>query len=239
MDDIGLPKCESWPLDPSCLPETWPTDPEVVAVLVEKATTIAHAMSARRVGRCRYTVRPCRDETRDPCDGPCGCGPICRVTIGDGDISCVEEVWIDGAKIPRSGWKFYNHRVVMLTGGRCFPGCQRLDLDLTEPGTWGVRYLVGQKPDSLASSAMTAIAVELARECAISCDVPMQNLTSMTVDGATYTFDPGGSGGFYGGLPQVDAWLDVVNPYRRRRRPVVVSPDDDMLWYESGTVHYT
>lgn len=238
MDEHVLAQCEPWPLDPTCLPDDWPEDEEAAEILIRKATLVARAYSAWTVGRCRYTVRPCRPDQTDPCAGPCGCEPVCRVSLGSrGDIECVERITIDGEQIPRSGWRLYNGRVVVLTGGRCFPACQRLDLELDEPGTWAIRYVAGSRPGPLASAAMTAIAVAMAQDCARTCATPLRNLTGLSVDGASYQFD-GSARGSYRGLPEVEAWLDVVNPYRSMRQSAFIVPGERPVYIDNGQADY-
>lgn len=239
MDMNALETCEPWPLDPACLPEDWPTDPAAVDRIVGMATRIARAYSADAVGRCRYTVRPCKPPCDDPCDGPCSCGRVCQIDLGRRDITCVEAIYTDGDRLPATAWRLYNRGIVILTEGRCWPRCQRLDRDLSQPGTWGIRYVVGDAPDDLAVAAMTAIAVEIASWCGRDCGTPRRDLTSLAVDGASYQFDTDAARREFASLPQVAAWMDVVNPYRARRRLLVVDPDDLPVYVETGQVHWT
>lgn len=221
--------CQPWPIDETCLPADWPEDDQVAAHFVQMASEILHALSGRTVGLCRYTVRPCRGEYDDPCEGPCGCAPVCRVTVGDGDVQCVEEVRIDGVVLPRSGWRVYAGGVVVLTQGRCFPQCQELDRGLGEPGTWGITYIAGQPVTPLGSRAVTLLAAELARECAQSCGQQTRNLQSISVEGETRIFDGENR---WGHISAVEDWLDVVNPYRSRRQGRFYTPGQKTHWME-------
>lgn len=223
-------QCEPWPLDESCLPDGWDVDDEVVEHFRLLASEILHGLSGRTVGVCRYAVRPCRSDMGDPCSGPCSCEPFCSVTVGKGQVQCVEAVRINGVYIPRSGWRAYSNGMVVLTDGRCFPACQDLSLAPSMPGTWEITYLEGTPVTPLASRAVTALVQEMVSECAAECGVPRRDLTQTNVEGQTYTFADRKQ--FGASLPAVDDWLDTVNPYRSARQAAFFSPQHQPHWRE-------
>ena len=227
-------QCEPWPIDDTCLPEDWPEDPDTVARLLSIATEMLHAASGRTVGVCRYVVRPCRSDQGDPCQGVCGCAPVCSVRIGHGQVQCVERIRINGHVLPRDAWRLYSDGTVVLTGGRCFPACQDLSRAASEPGTWDITYLEGSPVTALGSRAVTALVAELARECATACGTTSRRLQSSSVEGESRVFDTENGLGAYGGLPAVDDWIQAVNPYRAARQAAVFSPDRSRGWRDIG-----
>lgn len=217
--------CEPWPLDDTCIPGEWPQDPTVVERLRCIASDMLWAASGRTVGVCRYSIRPCDSDEGDLCQGVCGCAPVCSIRIGQGQVTAVERILIDGEAVPEDAWRLYAGGTLVLARGWCFPRCQDLSLPASEPGTWEITYLEGQEPSGLAARAMTAMVAELARECAAGCGVPTRRLASWTVEGASFNTDmEGGDLGEFASIPQVDDWLAVVNPYRARRQAAVFAP---------------
>lgn len=229
-------QCEPWPIDPTCLPDDWPEDQETVDRLLLIASEMLHAASGRTVGVCRYRVRPCRSGDSDLCQGICGCAPVCWVRIGQGQVQCVERIRINGETLPRSAWRLYSDGTVALAHGWCFPPCQDLSLDATEPGTWEITYLEGSPVTPLASRAVTALVAELARECARRCGVPSRRLQSGTVEGESfqYTGPDGQVSAAYLSIPEVDDWLQVVNPFRAERQAAVFVADHRRPYRDIG-----
>lgn len=216
--------CARWPVDETCLPEDWPDDPDVVDRLVDMASQILWAASGRTVGTCRYTVRPCRADRGDLCQGVCGCAPVCSVHIGEGQVTAVEQILLHGEPVPETAWRLYAGGRLVLDHDWCFPACQDLSLPATEPGTWEITYLEGTPPSPLAARAVTALVAELARQCAAGCGTSSRRLTAWQVEGASYSVDPETAavpGGAFAAIPAVDDWLSTVNPYGGRRQAAV------------------
>lgn len=226
--------CEPWPIDETCIPDDWPEDPDTVARLLSIASEILHAASGRTVGVCRYRVRPCKSDQGDLCQGICGCAPVCSVRIGQGQVQCVERIRIHGETLPRDAWRLYSDGTVVLTEGWCFPACQDLSRDASEPGTWDITYLEGAPVTPLGARAVTALVAELARECAAACGTTSRRLQSSNVEGESRVFDTENGLGGYAGIPAVDDWINAVNPHRAARQAAVFSPDRHRPYRDIG-----
>lgn len=227
--------CEPWPLDETCVPDDWPTDPDVIDRFLPMASSMLWAASGRTVGQCRYTVRPCRSDQGDLCQGVCGCSPVCSIRVGNGQVTCVERIRIHGEHVPRQAWRLYSDGTIVLADGWCFPPCQDLSLDATMPGTWDITYLEGSPVTPLASRAVTALVAQLARECARQCGVSSRRLQSATMDGASYQYQPpDATAADYLSIPAVDDWLQTVNPFRAERQAAVFVADHHRPYRDIG-----
>ncbi|MFJ8934028.1 hypothetical protein ACIRLA_46435 [Streptomyces sp. NPDC102364] len=161
--------------------------------------------------------------------GTCGDGCQCGTPLDElelpGPVAKVNTVWIDGAEF--TNWALYNSNLLMRTDGEPWPGCQRLDLDLTEPDTWAVDYVRGVPVPEGGKRAAGILACEFAKACTGDkrCRIPA-NVSQVTRDGVAYTFDPTT---FYDngktGIPEVDLWLSAVNPHHSVRPSGVYTPE--------------
>ena len=231
--------CEPWPVDPDCLPPQWPDDPDDWDESHHDAIRIASEMLRHLTGGvygpCRRVVRPCGPDEGWPCAGPCGCTPLCTVTL-PGYVSSVELVIRDGVEL--CDYRLYDYSLLVMPKGQCFPACQRLDLPLTAPGTWGIVYWEGLpvKGDPAAIRAVTRLAGEIWKDCnGDACALP-ERVTQVTREGVTYsltdTADLSAIGRF--GIAAIDGWLDMVNPGKNRRALQVWSPDMPKRYYPTG-----
>jgi hypothetical protein len=143
-------------------------------------------------------------------------------------------VKIDGAVVDPSGYRLDGKRwLVRLADAdgtiRFWPGCQRLDLDDTEPGTWSVTYVYGAAPPASAVSAAAQLACELWKACPGNtgeCQIPTGTVRltrqGVTVERVTLaTFLSSGQTG----LVLVDAFLAAYGG--GGRRAAFWSPDID------------
>lgn len=230
--------CEPWPVDPTCLPGDWPPDPDDWTpqhhAAVQIASELLRMATAYQYGQCQYTVRTCGPDPAMACDGPCGCAPVCSLAL-EHQAWSVDEIWIDGEPMPAGSWRVYNARMIILDG-RCFPACQRLDLPLTEPGTWGVTYTSGAPIPAAGRRAVAVLAGHVLTECADDlCSTDMTGVTQISMDGLTRQYgDLTNDRGGRFGLGLVDDWLALVNPHRARRPASILSPDDPPYWYYTG-----
>lgn len=109
-----------------------------------------------------------------------------------------------------------------------WPGCQRLDLDDDQPGTWSVSYRYGVAPPPLGISAAKQIACQLmlaesGQNCALPARVTRMVRQGATIDLVTPLADALRAGNT--GLFAVDSFLAAYNPKGLRRRPAVFTPD--------------
>jgi hypothetical protein len=170
------------------------------------------------------------------CNDVCGCGSLSRAWLPGFPVNAIIQVLIDGAVIGPAeyrldNWRFLTRLADPVTQEEQFwPRCQRLDLALTEPGTWGVTYTFGQSPPTLGVMAAAQLACELYKVCAgQQCALPV-GTTRIDRQGITVERPPFlswalQSGRWATGLTLVDAFLSAYNPAAHRRPPSVWSPD--------------
>ncbi|MGW0681816.1 hypothetical protein ACWD2L_00440 [Streptomyces sp. NPDC002754] len=146
------------------------------------------------------------------CGDRCQCGTGLDVLALPGPVAKVNAVYVDGTVF--TDWALYNADMLVRTDGEQWPGCQSLDKDLTEEGTWGVDYTRGVPVPEGGKRAVAQLACDFARLCAGDkrCRIPA-NVVAVTRDGVSYDLDPTS---FYAegktSIPAVDIWLASVNP---------------------------
>lgn len=219
------------------------------------AVQILHGLSGRQFGVCEVTVRPCRDDcvrrvpagvvwvTPDLVDGTwtnvlCGsCTSGCRCTAVSelklpGRVEYVSEVRIDGAVVPAGEYRVDNAKLLVAQGSRVWPLCQDLSAPAGSADTWSVTYGRGTPVPEAGSWASGLLACEIVKACSSgedgSCQLPA-NLKAISREGVTMDLEQidlsalGNNGRT--GIPEVDLWLSVVNPYKVTGRARAYSPD--------------
>jgi hypothetical protein len=220
----------------------------VLAAAGASATQLLYELSGRQFsGLCQRKVRPCRTGcTCDYqilsrghvinwggdswyCEGtPCGCRALSRVKLSGYPVRRIIEVKIDGVVVDPGDYRLDERRYLTAMNGTIWPGCQRLDLDDTETGTFSVSYTYGQTPPQLALSAASALACEIYKQCAgEDCALPT-GTTRVTRQGITIerTFFQRdlATGVWRTGMPVVDGFLNAINPHGLMRRPTFWAP---------------
>lgn len=205
---------------------------------------------------CSTILRPCRQHCQSACDlcgygtdwadGPsfmpylaagqwynlacCGDGCQCGNPLDEielpGPVAQVNHVWVDGEEI--TDWALYNANILVRTNpDDGWPGCQRLDQDLTEVDTWAVDYTRGLPWPAGGRRVVGVLACEFARLCAGDkrCRIPA-NVTQVTRDGVSYNIDASAfiEQGLTGFAPEVDLFISSINPDRLRRPSGVYTP---------------
>ena len=111
-----------------------------------------------------------------------------------------------------------------------WPGCQRIDENDTEIGTFSVNYAYGDDPPLLGSLAAAQIACEIYRgstgsECALPAGTIRITRQGVTVDKmATLGWFRSKDRGWQTGIGIVDAFLNGSNPNGLTRRPMMMAP---------------
>lgn len=192
------------------------------------ASDVLFELSGRQFpGECERTVRPCEAQRCPPTD-PCGCCWVSRILLAGYPVIQVSEVLIDGETVDPSGYRLDAHRWLVrmpdADGLRvAWPGCQRLDLDDTEPDTFAVTYTWGATVPLLGQQAAAELACQLAAVASGGeCDLPA-GTTKVTRQGITVDLDKFGAA--LVGLPLTSLFLATYNPSGLRRRPALVTPD--------------
>lgn len=246
-----------WPADTSCCPAWDGLTAEQQQLALDVATEILWRATGRRFGLCEISVRPCRQPcagavpawpTSTPpggafrpvldggtwlniacgqCGDDCHCGRLCEVAL-PGPVDQVVEVRLDGVVLDPSEYLVTDHRMLVRTGGECWPDCQDLTLPPDEPGTWQVTYLQGIPVPPGGRLAAGVLACELGKACAnvSGCRLP-RRVQSIVREGVrvdfldSMDFLADGMTGLY----EADVWIRSVNPRGLAQAARVYSPD--------------
>lgn len=161
------------------------------------------------------------------CRADCSCSELCEVYL-PGPVYDVVSVDVDGELLVPEAYRVDAPGRLVRTDGGCWPDCQELASPPGTEGTFTVSYRVGLPLDDAAIAAVSELTCHFLKGCAPgSCGCKTnRNLTRMVRQGVEMEMDPtliyseGRTG-----LPTVDLWLSVVNPYRLTSPSQVYSPD--------------
>ena len=240
---MGVPVeyCEPWTTpERLCCPDLEPVDcvtgepiPALYAWTDAELIDAASGMLFRQTchlfpGHCEVTIRPCgycacrRDH--------CSCGRYVFVDLQETyPIISVDEVLIDGVALDVGAYRIDDFHRLVRTDGACWPVCNDLTLEATEPGTFQVTYTAGRKPPIELQMAAAELACELKRACnGLDCRFP-SNVTSVTRQGVTMNIDAleAAVNGGVSGIAMVDATVRRYNCQRSKSRvwhPTLRSP---------------
>jgi hypothetical protein len=125
----------------------------------------------------------------------CGCSGASVLDVGLGPIVDVPAVVIDGDALDPTefdivdGWQLLRLPSITAPDDRAYwPRSQRLDLPLTEEGTWGVTVRFGDSPPRSGRTAAIVLGCDIAKaRCADpTCRLP-ERTTTLIREGATIT----------------------------------------------------
>jgi hypothetical protein len=173
-------------------------------------------------------------------DQQCGCAPLSRVQLA-GRVQEIIEVKIDGAVVDPATYRVDQRR--WLTRVRetstdeldFWPGCQFLDLEDDQPGTWSVTYTYGEEVPISGQEAASELACNIYKQCnGQPCQLPAntvrvarQGIIAEKPAFVSWGFEKGGRSiprGWNTGMPRVDAFLNAYNPTGVPRVPIFWSP---------------
>jgi hypothetical protein len=244
VDTTCLPA--GWDADPA----QW-TDKQKAAR--EIAQGILAPLAVRPYGLCTRLVRPCSMRCATAaglqlagggwfvpalvggsvingcgCRSWCGCGPLSEMLL-PGPVHDVIAVTVDGQVVPSAAYRVDDGLRLVRTDGAAWPTWQDLGADPDQLGTFAVEYRRGVPLPAAGRRALTAYTIEIHKGmCGDStCRLPAR-VTNITREGTTYSLlddpnvmlDQGRTG-----VPEVDAWLASVNPYKIKSEMRVYSPD--------------
>lgn len=165
------------------------------------------------------------------CLTDCSCATLCEIAL-PGPVASVTSVQLNGVTLAASEYVVHDHRTLVRVGGECWPTCQDLAADLDDiTGTaFGVTYLQGVPVPAGGRYAAAAYACEILKACTgtSGCRLPNRYLLeSLSREGVSMRFNNAADLLTAGltGLPEVDAWVHSVNPYKRYERSSVWSVD--------------
>ena len=129
---------------------------EIIADATAEANYIIYRMSGGRAFGVRAaTVRPQTGTSQ-------ACHRSNLVTLAS-PVHRVRWVMIDGAMFPTSSYRLIDQCRLMRTDGQDWPGWQDLTKDLSESGTFAIRYEYGRPVDAVTKRAAIDTAIELIR----------------------------------------------------------------------------
>lgn len=198
------------------------------------ATVTLWRLSGRQrrfAGLCSKTMRPMPGHcgvhgTRR--NAPALLSPYPLVRLVDGPVYDVTSVVIDGTMLDSDAYRLVSYRELWRVDGHGWPGRQDLSRKSSVPedgdtdpraDTWQVTYRVGQEVQHDAQIAASVFAAELAmaRCGSTRCRLP-QRYWQKRIDPLSFVKDG------KTGIPEVDVWLQSVNPEGIARRAKLSDP---------------
>lgn len=163
------------------------------------------------------------------CKSDCSCGELCEVYL-PGPVYDVVTVNVGGEDLVPEAYRVDSPGLLVRTDGECWPDCQDMAAPPGEPDTFTVEYRIGLPLDDAAVAAVSELTCHYLKGCAPGggCGCKSnRNLTRLVRQGVemempdpTLIYAEGRTG-----LPMVDLWLSVMNPYRLTSPSRVYSPD--------------
>lgn len=163
----------------------------------------------------------------------CGCGPrcCCRVecaVVLRGPVNAVSEILVDGEVIPSTSYRVDvtqgTYWLVRLDG-TCWPTCQDFQAAEDAAGAFAVTYEIGREVPEALAIATAILACEYGKSITGGeCRLPAR-MTNLTRQGVTVEVEPASPEEGLTGLTEVDAVVAALNPSKRQRPPLLLSPD--------------
>jgi hypothetical protein len=163
----------------------------------------------------------------DGCGSAC-CGTSACAVVLRGPVASVDEVLVDDEVIPPSAYRVdVTGGVYLLVriDGECWPMCQNFTAEPGEPGAFEVTYGQGLALPVALQVAVALLACEYAKHLAGGkCALPakMTRLSRQGVEVEVAAPDPASG---TTGIKMVDDVIQALNPSKRQRPPMVLSPD--------------
>lgn len=158
----------------------------------------------------------------------CDC-PVnrCQVRLPS-PVGRVDEVKLNGAVV--TDWRLLADGILIWTGtGDCpWPTCQDLTLPDTEDGTFSVTYLNSYPVDTIGAYAAGIMTMEFAKACGGdgTCRLP-SSVSRVTRAGVSFEVVSGAFADGVTGIREVDTFIGMWNPAKKRQPSTVWSPDLD------------
>jgi hypothetical protein len=167
------------------------------------------------------------------CSSDCSCEELCEVRL-EGPVYDIVSVQLNGVTLPNDGtaYRVDNGNTLVRVDGGCWPDCQTMSAPCGTEGAFCVTYRTGLPLDELALQAVSELTCHYIKGCggagACGCRLTTnRNVTRVSRQGVDIdmTATIAALDGMRTGLPLVDQWLAVVNPYRQTSPSRVWSPD--------------
>jgi hypothetical protein len=161
------------------------------------------------------------------CASAC-CGNSACAIVLRGPVASITSVTIGEETVPPSAYRVdvtNGTYLLVRTDGECWPVCQNFRANPGEPGAFEVTYGIGRElPEALAIATAT-LACEYGKKMVSgSCALPAR-MTRMSRQGVEVEIAPADPAEGMTGIKSVDDVVAALNPSRRQRPPVILSPD--------------
>jgi hypothetical protein len=156
------------------------------------------------------------------------CVPSNRIDIGYYPVLNVTQVRLNGVVVAANTYQLQNRKDLVRVDGGVWPCSQDLFSAPTQPDTFEISFVHGIEPPEAGKLACAVYAVELAKSfCNLDCALPQRTQYATRQGISTIMLDPLNviERGMIG-LPTVDSWVRAVNPYKRRKRAMMMSGKD-------------
>lgn len=156
------------------------------------------------------------------------CGSSACAVVLRGPVAEVEQVLVDGEAVLPSAYRVdvaNGAWLLVRTDGLCWPACQNMTADVTEPDTFEVTYGLGTEVPEALAIATAVLACEYAKNLSGGvCSLPskMTRLTRQGVEVELAASDPTNG---TTGIKIVDDVVGALNPSALRSPPRVMSFD--------------
>jgi hypothetical protein len=161
------------------------------------------------------------------CASAC-CGNSACAVVLRGPVASVDEVLVDGEVVPASAYRVdiaSGTYLLVRIDGLCWPMCQNFTAETDEEGTFEVTYGLGLALPLSLQVAAALLACEYAKHLtggACSLPAKMTRLSRQGVEVEVAAPDPASG---TTGIKMVDDVIQALNPSKRQRPPLVLSPD--------------
>lgn len=244
----------SWDIpDPLCC-DSWETlSGAQQAAAKDYAALVLWGATGRQFGLCEVTVRPCgmkrcpdggadfygyswSSGTWVPyifngvwyncgCGGACSCDPRCQIRLL-GPVDSIVEITIGGVVVDPDTYRVDDQHWLVRTNGECWPTCTDMDTDDGD-NVLVVTYRRGTPIPTALLMAGSILACEWGKACTGADCRLSGRVSSLARNGVQIDMvDPSQllSDGFTG-LPEVDAIIRAINPYRVQQRLRIYAPE--------------
>lgn len=162
-----------------------------------------------------------------------GCGSACCgvracAVVLRGPVASIDEVLVNGDLVPSSAYRVDvtgGAYLLVRVDGACWPVCQNFERETDQDGTFEVTYEIGSPLPAALEIATALLACEYAKSLTgASCALPAR-MTRLTRQGVEVEVAPADPKEGRTGIRAVDDVVFALNPSRRQRPPVLLSPD--------------
>jgi hypothetical protein len=162
-----------------------------------------------------------------------GCGTACCgaracAVVLRGPVASIDEVLVDGDEVPSSAYRVDvtdGTYLLVRVDGECWPVCQNFSRETEQDGTFEVAYRIGSEPPAALLIAAALLACEYAKGLTGgACRLPAR-MTRLTRQGVEVEVEPASPDEGRTGIREVDDVIASLNPSRRQRPPLLLSPD--------------